>query len=240
MSHNGFVTSSPLEQSRPAMLTSEASLTCEPTTSAATPNAISSPASEDGQEPCGLQDGPTIVPSGLAPVRVSRFRAWDCAKVMPINDISGPLFTRLSPSADLQSSLESKLRARMDVSGSPEYVLIWRPLDMPAGPQICALRASARRISETAYSGLPTPLAHDRFDLYRKPVSLTRKGAPKTISALLLKRGVSWKLIAPIYCLVMGYPALWNHVRSRVLETLSFHRLLPNSSPPTGNVSHGD
>src|SRR5690242_21166272 len=57
------------------------------------------------------------------------------------------LFRSSSPSAVLQSSLESRLRARLDVHGSPEYVLTWKTWDMPSGPLICALRASARPTS---------------------------------------------------------------------------------------------
>ncbi len=108
------------------------------------------------------QDSPesqTTSQSGPAPVLVSRFRARDSAKVMPTNDTSVPLFTRSSPSATLQRSLESRLRARMDVNGSPEYVLTWKTWDMPSGPPICALRASAHRISGNDFGGWPTPQA---------------------------------------------------------------------------------
>ena len=80
---------------------------------------------------------------------------------MPTNDTSGPLFTRSSPSADLQRSLENRLRARMDVNGSPEYALTWKHWDMPAGLPICALRASARRISGNGFGGWPTPQVAD-------------------------------------------------------------------------------
>jgi len=70
-----------------------------------------------------------------------------------------------SPSAGLQSSLESRLRAAMDVNGSPEYALTWRRWDMPSGPPICALRASARRTSGSgstgALSGWMTPTVAD-------------------------------------------------------------------------------
>jgi hypothetical protein len=76
---------------------------------------------------------------------------------MPTNDTSGPLFTTSSPSAALQSSLENRLRARLAGNGSPEYALTWRPQDMPSGPPICALRAAARRISDSDCSGWPTP-----------------------------------------------------------------------------------
>lgn len=100
-------------------------------------------------------------PFGPAPVRVSRFRARDSERAMPTNDTSGPLFTASSPSAALQRSLESRLLARMDLNGSPEFALTWRTQDMPAGPQICALRGRARRISGSGFSGWPTARAND-------------------------------------------------------------------------------
>src|SRR6185369_5849264 len=129
------------------------------------PNATSSQASADGATLFGSPDGQTTAPSGPAPVHVSRFRARASGKAMPTNDTSGPLFTASSPSAALQLSLESRLRARMAGSGSPLYALTWREADMPAGPPICALRASAHRISGKGSGGLrkgwPTPAANE-------------------------------------------------------------------------------
>ena len=49
----------------------------------------------------------------------------------------------------------------MDVNGSPEYALTWSIWDMPAGPPICRLRASARRTSGNGCGGWPTPTAND-------------------------------------------------------------------------------
>ena len=49
----------------------------------------------------------------------------------------------------------------MDVNGSPEYVLTWKRWDMLSGPPICALRARARRTSDSAFSGWPTCTKQD-------------------------------------------------------------------------------
>ena len=122
-----------------------------------TRKSTSSLASADGPTPSDSQDGQTTSPSGQAPVHVSRFRAQDSEKAMPINDICGPLFTTLLPSADLQRSLENRLRARMGASGSPLYVLTWSEVDMPAGVPILRRRASGRRTSGSGSSGWPTP-----------------------------------------------------------------------------------
>ena len=126
-----------------------------------TRKSTSSLASADGPTRSDSPAGQTTCPSGPAPVPVSRFRAQDSEKAMPIDDICGPLFTTSLPSAGLQRSLESKLRARMDGSGSQLYVLIWSEVDMPAGVPILRRRASGRRTSGSGSSGWPTPKAQE-------------------------------------------------------------------------------
>jgi len=49
------------------------------------------------------------------------------------------------------------LHQNLDVNGSPEFALTWKAVDMPAGPPICALRASGRRTSDSGFGGWPTP-----------------------------------------------------------------------------------
>ena len=126
-----------------------------------THRSTSSPASAAGPTRSDSPDGQTTDPSGPAPVPVSRFRAQDSGKAMPINDICGPLFTTSLPSAGLQRSLESRLRARMGGNGSPLYVLTWNEVDMPAGVPILQRRALGRRTLGSGSSGWPTPLAND-------------------------------------------------------------------------------
>jgi hypothetical protein len=69
----------------------------------------------------------------------------------------GRLFVGSLPNDGLQQSLENKLRQRLDVNGSPEYVLTWKQWDMQSGVPICALRASVRRTSGNGCGGWPTP-----------------------------------------------------------------------------------
>ncbi len=135
---------------------SEASPTFSLTMCGGTTSATSSQASGAGAWPFDWPASRMITPSGPAHVPVSRFRARDSAKAMPTSDTFGPLFIGSSPSARLQWSLESRLRARMDVNGSPEYALTWSAWDMPAGVPICALRASGRRTSGSGFTGWPT------------------------------------------------------------------------------------
>ena len=126
-----------------------------------TGSATSLEESEDGRLRFGWRDGRKIGQSGLDHVPVSRFRAQGSEKDMPINDTCGPLFNASSPSASLQRSLESRLRARMAGSGSPLYVLTWSAVDMPAGVPILRRRASGHRTSGSGSSGWPTPRSRD-------------------------------------------------------------------------------
>ena len=73
--------------------------------------------------------------------------------------IYGRNFIGSSATDALQKSLASRLQARKDLSGSPEYALVWKSWDMALGPSIAALRASNRRTSGKDFSGWPTPNA---------------------------------------------------------------------------------
>lgn len=126
-----------------------------------TTNATSSPGSAAGRSPCAGPDSKTPEESGPAPVPVSRFRALAKDRATPTSATFGQLFTISSPSADLQRSLESRLRARMGANGSPEFALIWKIWDMPAGEPICALRVSARRTAGNGCIGWRSPQASD-------------------------------------------------------------------------------
>ena len=128
-------------------------------TSLDTLNNISSLASEAGLSPSTSQGGLHHDLFGLVPVPVSRSRKQEKEKAKLMNGTSGPCSAISSPSASLQSRLENRLRARLDVNGSPEYVLTWMAWDMKSGPPICALRARARPTSGNASSGWPTPMA---------------------------------------------------------------------------------
>lgn len=68
---------------------------------------------------------------------------------------------RRSRSAELQQRLESALKRRLSLNSSPEFELTWKHWDLPSGPPICALRASARRTSDNGCGGWPTPTQSD-------------------------------------------------------------------------------
>ena len=133
-------------------------------------------ASADGSLRSNLPDGPTSGRSGPARARASRSARRASASAPPTLATSGPSGTDSSPSAVLQSSLESRLRARLDGHGSPEYALTWKHWDMPSGPPICALRASARRTSGSDCSGWPTPqVADDNLSRAKDPTEYARR-----------------------------------------------------------------
>ena len=76
----------------------------------------------------------------------------------------GRTSTGLSNSAALQSSLASRLQARTASLGSTLYRLTWKDRVTPAGQSIPALRASARRTSDSDCTGWVTPSARDWKD----------------------------------------------------------------------------
>lgn len=115
------------------------------------------PASAAGLSPCAWLIG--VVPYGPAAVHVSHsVEGAETEEGQRTLATSGRNFSGSSPSAALQQSLENRLRARMGVDGSPEYVLTWRHWDMSSGPPICALQAYLPRTQDSVFSGWPTPV----------------------------------------------------------------------------------
>ena len=125
----------------------------------------SSPGSAAGPAPSVSPASLTTPLSGPAPVPVSPSASPGGAVASTMCAICGRSCGALSPSACLQSSLESRLRQRLEGSGSTLYALTWKHWAMPSGPPICALRASAPRTSGSACSGEPsgwaTPVSND-------------------------------------------------------------------------------
>lgn len=126
------------------------------------PNVTFSRALEDGLTHYDWLDGRTKEKSGQEAVLANHSVQPEKRKALQTNGTYGPLFDGLSQSADLQSFLENRLRANLDVNGSMEYALTWKRWDMRSGPPICALRASAHRISDKGCSGWPTPNSMQR------------------------------------------------------------------------------
>lgn len=110
---SGCATSLRQATSRPVTSTNATSATCIPTTFVHAPSAISSQASASGPTRFVAPDGPTIDLFGRVPVRanLSPRQAKDLDLMM--SGTCGLRGTGSSASAALQSSLESRLRARL-------------------------------------------------------------------------------------------------------------------------------
>lgn len=156
---DGCVTSLLPGISPPAKSMSAVSLMSARTTFADSHSVISSPASADGVTRCVSRDGLTPDLFGQAPVHVSRSARPVNGRARKTAGTSGLRSAISSASASLQSCLESRLQARTDVNGSPEYTLTWKRWATRSGVPIFALRASRRRTSAKGFIGWPTPMA---------------------------------------------------------------------------------
>ena len=118
-------------------------------------------ASEDGPTPSSWLAGIQLEMFGADPALANHSQSQGKILNSPMqsktSEISGLSGESLSPSAVLQSSLESRLRANLDVNGSLECVLTWKHWDMQSGQRICALRASTRPTEDNDFTGWPTP-----------------------------------------------------------------------------------
>ena len=137
------------------------SKTLPPENSWDTPNVTSLQGLESGVTPCANQAGATIGQSGQGVVLANLSARQAKAQGLLTSGTYGPPSTTLSPGASLQSSLESRLRARLSMTGSTLYTLTWKPWVTPLGVSRSRLRASVRRTSETETSGWPTPCRQD-------------------------------------------------------------------------------
>ncbi len=129
-------------------------MTCEAMTSA-----ISLPESASGRTRFDAPDGRMIDLFGPVPVRANLSPRQAKELGLTTSGTSGLRGTGSSASADLQSSLENRLRARLSSLGSTLYTLTWKRWTTPSGVSRFRLRASARRASAIELSGWPTPTA---------------------------------------------------------------------------------
>ena len=99
-----------------------------------------------------------------APVNLSARQAKEMGLLT--SGTYGQLGSISSASADLTSSLASKLREKTDLLGSTLYKLTWKDWTTPSGRLLPLLRASVRRISESDLTllGWPTPNTRDWKD----------------------------------------------------------------------------
>ena len=158
---NGLETSLQRGRLPPAMSMNGTSATFVPPTSKATPSVTSSPASVAGPSLYASRLGPIIARYGRAAVLASLSPRQAKLAGLTTSGTYGPPGTGSSISAALQSCLESRLRALLVSAGSTLFNLAWRERVTPSGLPISALRASARRTSDSGFGSWPTPQNRD-------------------------------------------------------------------------------
>jgi hypothetical protein len=131
----------------------------EPTTSADTPNATSSPASASGAMPCASLAGPTMNPSGQEVAHASPSAKPGAVAVSMMSAITGRTGKGSSKSVALTLYLASRLQTKTASLGSTLFVLTWKQRVTPSGRSIPALRALGHRTSGKDCSSWPTPKA---------------------------------------------------------------------------------
>lgn len=144
---SGSETSSRLDTSRQATLTSGQLSMFDMGTLPDTASVISSPDLADGLAPSGSQDGQTISPCGPEAAHANRSRSPESEWATRIRAICGQRSAASSIGFVLQSSLESRLRARL--LGSDLCDVTWKRWDTPWGQCLSRPRARVRTISET-------------------------------------------------------------------------------------------
>lgn len=135
--------------------TPEASPTYNPMTSSNTFNATSSPESADGALPSNSPVGPATDPSGPS-CPCQPFSSCEVGWYRRRAPPSAYTFSIALSRSAAQLSLASRLRANLDVNGSPEYERL-EGVGYAVVADSSARASARRRISGSASSGWPTP-----------------------------------------------------------------------------------
>lgn len=127
-----------------------------------THNAISLQESEDGLSHLEWLLGVTTEPFGQEVAPVSRSAPQENKKAKQTNATSGLSGLGSLESANLQSSLENKLRQLLPTVGGTMWQMIWKVKVTPAGRRFCQLAVSASRTKEIGSGLWVTPDCSDR------------------------------------------------------------------------------
>jgi hypothetical protein len=133
----------------------------DPTISEVIPSATFSQESASGHTPCAALGGLTIAQFGqaLVPANLSARQAKEMGLMTSgICGRHGSTSSVNKGGVSLQEYTVNRLRARTQTLGSTLYKLTWKVWVTPSGRSRFRLRASARRISEIDFTGLPEPL----------------------------------------------------------------------------------
>lgn len=226
MPPNGLETSSLPDTFPKVKLTSDPSLTCASMTSLDTRSATSSPGSGDGLSHSVSQAGPTTDLFGQEVAHANHLAKSGNGAELPIPAICGLRSTDLSASLALQLFMENRLQARMAAFGPVNYALTWKRWDMPLGFSICALRASARIISDNGFIGWPTPTC---------PVNTNGHQAGNNRYVTWVQRTFGGKINPARVLWQMSFPHAWDECAARAMP--SFRRSRRNLSAHTKDGS---
>ena len=130
-------------------------------------NVTSSQGSASGVTHSDPQGGRTTDQFGQDHVRANLSAAQAIEKGLLTSGTSGLTGSTSSNSADLQRSLENRLRQKTASVGSTLYKLTWKERTTPSGLSISALRASALRTSGKDFGSWPTPTTRDHKGGYQ-------------------------------------------------------------------------
>ena len=144
---------------------SNQSKTLQQSTAIGTNSATSSRGLEHGPTLSDKRDGQTIEKSGPHPSHASLSPRQAKEKGLLTHEISGLPSSGLSSSANLSSSLVSRLATRTESLGSTLYRLTWSERVTPWGRSYFRLVASAHRTSDNDCTGWPTPIKRDWKDV---------------------------------------------------------------------------
>lgn len=218
-------------------LTKEASPMSHQMTLLGSLSATSLLASADGVEPSASPSGQIAARSGLEAPLVSPTASLRSLmaerKAKAIAAICGRTSAPSSASVALQRSMESKLATRLAGVGGTKPQWILKPKVTPAQRLYCELTPLERRTKGGGSTGVPTPAARDGKDISRSTAFLSaRLRHSPSLATRLLTQGAPWTAITAIYCLVMGYPLVWNATRPMATATPSSRRSRKPGSKP--------
>ena len=202
-----------------------------------TPNVISSPALEGGPLPSGSPAFQTAPDFGLEAHPASPTQSLQslmtARKGKAIAAIFGRYSAPSSESAALQSALASRLEARFSGDGGMKSQWTLKATVTPLRRQFCELTPAEPTTSADASIGLPTPAARDGKDISTSNAFLAARGRHSpSLATRWLMLGRPWQAISGIYCLVMGYPLVWNEAAHMGTATPSYRKSLPPSLKP--------
>lgn len=128
-----------------------------------TPNATSSPASEDGPWPSNSPDGPLTVLSGPEAALANLSASQAKEQGLLTSGTYGHIGSILYGQSDLRQCLVSRLKQQLTTGGSILFKTTWKEKVTPSLRSVSLLRASGHRISDSGCGLWPTPLVNDEL-----------------------------------------------------------------------------